>query len=228
MKQPVIIWTIVTKQFEAAYAKVEAKLIKYHPDIPRIVYREDWLNEQIHNDPRFTFDFVGLTLSTSYPIITAMLGKQYERVIHIDSDVFIFGPLDELFGDFDCACLQDMNIGVHVSTSEAFNEDWLQLTLTDKDKYLDGDQSCFNLVAHNGKHNFKPLGEKSYYSCVASYHASDIFMVNGVPCFHGVPLAMLHIAGRWGLPIKNLTVEKDDQHFPLLPDTYEYFRREFP
>lgn len=228
MKKPVVIWTIVTKPFESAYAKVEARLAHYCPDIPRIVYREDWLDEKIYGDPTFIFDYSGRVLSTSYPYISTLLGKEYDRVIHVDSDVFILGKPDELFGDFDCACLNDMNIGVHVSCSEAFNEEWMAVTLKDRNRFLDGDQACFNLVANSGKYRFKALGEKSIYSCIPSYHASDIAMENGVPCYEGVPLTILHIAGRWGLPIKNLTIEKDDQYFPLNQEVYDFFRREFP
>jgi lipopolysaccharide biosynthesis glycosyltransferase len=199
----VCFWTFASEQFEQAFGNMSRSLAKFHPDIPLI---------------KFTYEDIaklGLDIKTMniYPHLTKKLGEEYEKVIHIDSDILVCSSLVEVLeDDFDVATILDddehqkyFNLGFCASTSKEFNNFYSDETNKRYKDFNDGEQGVLNDILKNSKFKVKCLdhGEGSYCTSVA-YSLNEIKRNGDMLFFRGKPIRIIHMVAHWNTPLKQL------------------------
>jgi hypothetical protein len=126
-----------------------------------------------------------------------ILSQEFDRVIHLDSDIIVTGNLDELIkGDFEVAAPRNnnhlgksggkepividgvgvdeyVNVGTHVVTGKVFWKDWAELNRSiDPEKFQYGEQGTFNKLFHSGAYDSKILDREGlpYYGLATSWN----------------------------------------------------------
>lgn len=166
--------------------------IRFHPDIPLFVYREDYLNNffQESNPMAFTTEHTGEKREAWYNLTTVIaknLMKEYKRVVHFDGDVICTGRWDEILkDDWDVGAVQNFNHYENATVENVTEEMYLQNGIAGSSKiefwnkweeknntaskHLFYDCDMLNLLVYNDpevkKMRIKVFDkEKGYYGC---------------------------------------------------------------
>lgn len=150
----------------------------FHPDIPLIVFDEYTINQLCNSTP-------GLDMYKIKATAASLLYDDYDLVVNIDADHFIFSRLDEvLAGDYDVAAPSNFNFyenvdiairsyrntvynivppleyvqaGLIASTSKNFWKTYERASLKHANHMMCRDNDVLNLVLQFGNYNFKLL-----------------------------------------------------------------------
>ena len=175
-------YTFFDKEHEAD-GKLMINSFKYfHPDVPLIVYDQEYLDKIKYRDiPGFWYK------STSF--FAKELIKEYETVVQINADSIITAPLDDIFDNtvYDIACVMNnnrtdppvtvfnvpaqmyVNNGLIAMRSKRFVDHWWDLCnryYFDQFRYRE--QDILNIMIHYGDYNVLNLDMKNKWYGVIS------------------------------------------------------------
>lgn len=173
-------YTILQKNYSGCIeSDLFIKSFKYfHPDIPLFIVDDDLIARLIAETPGL--DFYNMKASAA-----KLFYDEYELVVNIDADHFIFGRMDEILeGDFDVAAPSNYNYyenvgvsltsyrgnvyniipeekyaqaGLIASTSKEFWKTYEKASLLHAPHMTCRDNDVLNMVLQFGNYNFKVL-----------------------------------------------------------------------
>jgi hypothetical protein len=160
------------------YALFEKSFKHFHPDIPLFVVGDKEIQELMNENPSLDLYKIKATAAK-------LFYDEYDLVVNIDADHFIFSRLDEILkGDFDVATPSNFNTyenvslniqsykgnvyniipelnyaqaGIVASTSKTFWKSYEKASLKHANHMTCRDNDVLNLVLEFGDYNFKLL-----------------------------------------------------------------------
>jgi len=165
---------------------------RFHPDIDLVVYRQDMV-DKIFKEKKLTF-------YNATPTFAKLLADKYERVIKIDADTVVTGPLSEILEtDWQVGGAWNLNDLEDASVANVSKEDYVQGGLVGSSeiefwdeweksnhevlKYKFRENDILNLIWYNN-HKVKKMKrliwdrEKNYLGC-KSLNREKEFYVEG-------------------------------------------------
>jgi len=207
-KKPFVVYTFVSDSYfyPVGTAQFINSFKRFHPDIPLVVFRDDWVNKII--------DGHDINWLNAKPMFAKLLTEQYECVINLDADQVILGRLTEIFkDDYDIGSVQNFNDYENVSIDGVKEEDYLQAgcvasripefwdiwmarSLKDARNCRCAENDTLNMVAYeNPQWKLKVFDkEKDYYGCKSLGREKEFIVENGKVMCRGEQVLMYHFA----------------------------------
>ena len=201
-KERVAAFTIADSSLTHRLARrVRNSFNKFHADVPFFVF-----------DPNDEISILGEVKDSTCackafeirPRLMSLLLKDYDRIIYLDADTVVTGPLTEfmegeadVYGSLNIGDEEYLNAGVSACTSRAFCDEWTELMYApDGGK---SNQNHFNALARSERYSLTIVdAEDVYYNERSREHWKDLTVnEKGIFC-NDRQVKVLHWAG--GIP----------------------------
>ena len=199
--EKIIFATYVTdNEWRTACAEPLMRSFKYfHPDIPFRIFEGDEVNNVFDGEPTQNIRFLK-------PSLGKRLEKDYERVVLLDADQLIVGPLTELLEDnsgvagvrsnddngvsLPCGAFctpkipwqEYFNCGLCAVKDHRVWDHWDQLNRSHPSHMNDAEQGQWNEVCFSGRYSRKVLdpvdGDVIYGTAANSHHWGQLYLDN--------------------------------------------------
>lgn len=215
--KPVVFYTFVSDSYYEPVGTPQLinSFKKFHPDIPLVIFRQDWVDKII--DPTKKFMGGAVNWLNAKPMFAKLLTDKYELVVNIDADSVCLGRLDEVFtNDFDIGSVVNYNHYENVSVENVteemylqagfigsrrpeFWDIWMQASLKHNWQYKCAENDTLNLVVYN---QLVPNGyklkvfdkDKGFYGCKLLGREKDCVVEQGKVMCGGEQVSCYHAA----------------------------------
>jgi len=209
--EPIIFATYVTDQRWMDYCAIplQKSFLRFHPNIPFVIFQGDEVNNVFDGEPTRNIRFLK-------PSLGKRLSPGYEKVVLMDADQLVVGPLTELLEDnsgvagirsnddngvsLPCGAFRTpkipwqiyLNCGLCAVSDHRVWEHWDKLNRTQSPHMNDAEQGLWNEVFYSGQYTTKlldPVDSGVIYGTAAnSHHWRKLYLENDK--------IMLNLAGK--------------------------------